>query len=467
MKILAGVEQPTSGQLFLEGRPVTFRTVHDAAAHGIGIVFQELNLCPNLTIAENIFLTHPFTRGGFHLDRRRQAEEARKLMRRLEHDIPPDTLVGDLRIGERQIVEIAKALSREVKVLIMDEPTSALSAAEVEVLFHVVGELRRAGVTLIYISHRLEELVRIGDHISVLRDGRMQSSARVADIDVPWIIDKMVGRTPLAERRASRPQTGATVLRLEGVTLAGASGKKLVDDVGFQVAAGEVVAIYGLMGAGRSELFECLFGLRPDATGRVWVCGQEVTRLSLHERIKAGVFLVPEDRQRDGLLQNLSVAMNLSIASLGALRRGLRVDRAREAKITGDMIEQLHVKVSSPGVNITSLSGGNQQKVVIGKSLLTGPRLLLLDEPTRGIDIGAKAEVFRTMRQLADSGLAVVFATSDLKEALSAADRILVMSQGQLAGDVPGDQATEELLVAASTRAMARPPAAASVPQEP
>jgi len=462
MKILAGVERPSSGQLWLEERPVSFRTVHDAAAQGIGIVFQELNLCPNLTIAENIFLTHPFTRGRFHLDRARQEAEAAALLRRLEHDLPPDTLVGDLRIGEQQIVEIAKALSREVKVLIMDEPTSALSAAEVEVLFHVIGELKRGGVGLIYISHRLEEVVRIGDRISVLRDGRMQSAARVADIDVRWIIDEMVGHTTLAERPAARPRTGPTVLRLEGVTLPGAGGKKLVDDVGFQVAGGEVVAIYGLMGAGRSELFECLFGLRPEAAGRAWIGDREISRLSLPERIEAGLFLVPEDRQRDGLLQNLSVAQNLSISSLGALTRGLWVDRAREAAWTGEMIERLHVKVSSPGVSITSLSGGNQQKVVIGKSLLTGPKLLLLDEPTRGIDIGAKAEVFKTMRALAESGLAVVFATSDLKEALSAADRILVMSQGRVSADLPGDEATEELLVAASTRSLTRPPAAAA-----
>jgi len=460
MKILAGVEQPTSGQLLLEGAPVTFRTVHDAAAQGVGIVFQELNLCPNLSIADNIFLTHPYTKARIHLDRARQLARARALMGRLEHDIDPETLVGDLRIGEQQIVEIAKALSRDVKVLIMDEPTSALSAAEVEVLFRVVAEMRRAGVAIIYISHRLEEVMRIGDHIAVLRDGKMQAQVPMQGIDIPWIIDRMVGRRQAPERRTRPAGPAVPVLRVEGVTVP--SGKKLlVDDVSFTVSAGEMVCVYGLMGAGRSELFEYVFGLRPLGRGAVWVGDREISRLSLADRIRAGVSLVPEDRQRDGLLQNLSVARNLSLATLYQLRKGLQVDRAHEATLVRSMIDRLRIKVSSPHVPVTSLSGGNQQKVVIGKSLLTSPKLLLLDDPTRGIDIGAKAEVFKTMRQLADAGLAVLFATSDLKEALTSPDRVLVMSQGRISGDFPRDDATEEQLVAASTRFMAPSPAAA------
>jgi erythritol transport system ATP-binding protein len=452
MKILAGVEQPSSGRIYLQDQPVTFRTVHDATAHGIGIVFQELNLCHNLSIADNIFLTHPYTRAGIHLDKRRQREHASALMRRLEHDLDPETPVGALRIGEQQIVEIAKALSRDVKVLIMDEPTSALSAAEVEVLFRVIAELRRQGVAIIYISHRLEEIVRIGDHIAVLRDGRMQAQAEIRDVDIPWIIERMVGQRPLAE---PRPRTGGPrqkVLRVEGATLKDDAGKLLLDGVDLQVEAGEVVGVYGLMGAGRSELFELVFGLRPEGQGRVWVGDREITHLSLAQRIRAGVSLVPEDRQRDGLIQNLSVARNISIASLYQLRRGLRVDREREAGMVKDMVQRLRIKVPSLDVSVTALSGGNQQKVVIGKNLLTSPKLLLLDDPTRGIDIGAKAEVFKTMRQLADAGLAVLFATSDLKEALTGADRIVIMSQGKIAGDLLRDDATEAELVSASTR---------------
>jgi erythritol transport system ATP-binding protein len=467
MKILAGVEQPTTGRLSLEGHPVAFRTVHDAAAHGIGIVYQELNLCPNLSIADNIFLTHPFTRARIHLDRKRQCARAGELLRRLEHDLDPETPVGELRLGEQQVVEIAKALSRDVRVLIMDEPTSALSAAEVEVLFRVIGELKRQGVAIIYISHRLEEVVRIGDHIAVLRDGCMQAQAPMGQVDVPWIIERMVGLRPLAERRPVPAGGREDVLRVEGATLLGEGEKRLVDGVDLRVAAGEVVALYGLMGAGRSELFEFIYGLRPEGLGRVWVGGREITRLSLAERIRAGVSLVPEDRQRDGLLQNLSVARNLSIASLYQLRRGLQVDRQRESAVVRSMIDRLRIKVASPDASITSLSGGNQQKVVIGKNLLTAPKLLLLDDPTRGIDIGAKAEVFKTMRQLADSGLAVVFASSDLNEVLTAADRIVVLSQGKVAGDLSRDDASEERLVSASTRFLATSPAAARRASEP
>lgn len=451
MKILAGVNSPTSGELRLNGEAVVFNSVHDASAKGIGIVFQELNLCPNLSIAENIFLTHPYTRGGVHIDRARQSEHAAALLKRLEHDLSPDAQVGDLRIGEQQIVEIAKALSRDVQVLIMDEPTSALSESEVQVLFRVIDELRRSGVAIIYISHRLEELTRIADYVSVLRDGKMQNSARMADVDVPWIIEQMVGKTTMPPHNMTQANTGRQVLRTESVCLPKVGGGYLVDHVSLKILAGEIVGIYGLMGAGRTEFFECLFGLRQEATGEIYVNSENVVGLSIAQRIRKGLFLVPEDRQRDGLMQNLSVLKNMSISSLWQFRRAMAIDRNREASRVGEMIKALRVKVAAPDIEVTALSGGNQQKVVIGKSLLTKPTLLLLDEPTRGIDIGAKAEVFKTMRQLAEEGLGVVFATSDLKEIMSAADRIIVMSKGAVTGDFPRSEATERKLVAAST----------------
>lgn len=451
MKIVAGVIKQTSGALVMNGDVVSFDSVHDAAAKGIGIVFQELNLCPNLSISDNIFLTHPFTMGGVHIDQQRQAERTRELLKRLEHDLSPDTLVGDLRIGEQQIVEIAKALSRDVQVLIMDEPTSALSEAEVAVLFRVIEELRKSGVAIIYISHRLEELAKISDYIYVLRDGKMQANAKMKDVDVPWIIGQMVGRTEMPPQRSTPLTERIEVLRTENVCLPRPSGGYLVDHVSLSIAAGEIVGIYGLMGAGRSELFECLFGLRPDAAGGIFLNNQNLAGLSVADRIRKGLYLVPEDRQRDGLLQNLSVAKNMSISSLWQFRRGIAIQRGKESSRIDEMIKALRVKVSSPDVEITALSGGNQQKVVIGKSLLTQPKLLLLDEPTRGIDIGAKAEVFKTMRQLSEQGLGVIFATSDLMEIMSAADRILVMSRGKVTGDFPRHEATERLLVAAST----------------
>jgi erythritol transport system ATP-binding protein len=455
MKILAGVEQPSSGRLFLDGREVSFASVNDAAAHGIGIIFQELNLCPNLSVAENIFLSQPTVRFGVDIDAADHAERAQKLMRRLEHAISPHALVGDLRIAQQQIVEIAKALARDVRILIMDEPTSALSATEVEILFRVIGELKAAGVAIVYISHRLEELVRIGDAVTVLRDGRLQATAAMRDVDIPWLIAQMVGAMPAPATDPVRRRTEDPLLRIGAVSLRNPHGGFSVDRISLDVAAGEVVGLYGLLGAGRSELFEVLIGAQPDAQGSVRLAGQELAGLPIAARIRAGVALVPEDRQREGLVQCLPVSTNLTLVSLWRFLRGPSIDTQRERDAVARTIRDLLIKVSSPGVEVTALSGGNQQKVVIGKALLTRPKLLLLDEPGRGIDVGAKAEVFRTMRNLAREGLAVMFATSDLKEVMAVADRIVVMAGGRVAGDFARADASEERLVAAANQGAA------------
>jgi len=455
MKILAGAEQPSSGHLFLDGTEVSFTSVNDAAAQGIGIIFQELNLCPNLSVAENIFLGHPTVRFGIDIDTASHAERTRALMRRLEHAIDPHALVGDLRIAQQQIVEIAKALARDVRILIMDEPTSALSATEVEILFRVIGELKAADVAIVYISHRLEELVRIGDTVTVLRDGRLQATAEMRDVDIPWLIAQMVG-TMAAPAIEPPPSLQADpLLHIKAVSLRNPHGGFYVDRVSLQVAAGEVVGLYGLLGAGRSELFEVLIGAQPDAQGSVLLDGTELLGLPIAARIRRGVALVPEDRQREGLVQCLSVSDNLSLASLWRFLRGPEIDAARERDAVVRMIRDLLIKVSSPDVEVTALSGGNQQKVVIGKALLTRPKLLLLDEPGRGIDVGAKAEVFRTMRNLAREGLGVMFATSDLKEVFAVADRIVVMAGGRITGDFARADATEERLVAAANQGAA------------
>jgi len=452
MKILAGVIQPTSGRILLEGEAVSFDSVHDAASKGIGIVFQEMNLCPNLSVAENIFLGRFLTRSGIQVDRQRQRSRARELMRRLEHDIDPDTLVGKLPIGEQQIVEIAKALSEDARILIMDEPTSALSAAEVEILFSVIQELKKSGVAIIYISHRLEEVMRIGDYVTVLRDARLQAKVPVAEASVPWIIAQMLGSTEPPKRHPRQFKADAPVLDVRNLTLPRPGGAPLVNDVSFAIEPGEIVGIYGLLGAGRSELFECLFGLRAEARGSVQLAGRDISTLPVAARIRHGLFLVPEDRQRDGLVLNLTVGKNLSLATLARFVRFGAIDRSRERSEVLRMMRTLQIKADSPDREVTALSGGNQQKVVVGKSLLTNPKVLLLDEPTRGIDVGAKAEMFRIMRELSDHGLGVVFATSDLKEVTGASDRILVMSRGQITLDVAAAEATDEMLVSASTK---------------
>ncbi len=451
MKIVAGVEQPSAGRLVMNGEPVRFDSVRDAASKGIGIVFQELNLCPNLTVTENIFLGRDLTRAGIHIDRVAQRAKAVELLAHLEHDIDPDTLVGELRIGEQQVVEIAKSLAENAEVLILDEPTSALSAAEVEVLFKVIGELKRSGVAIIYISHRLDELMRIGDYFTVLRDGHLQAAARREQVTIPWIISAMLGKSEIVVQRKRLGAVGDVALSVSGITLARRGGGYAVDHVSADFRAGEITAIYGLLGAGRSELLECLYGLRPESKGSVILGGHELSARSVTGRMKLGLLLVPEDRQRDGLVQNLSVGGNLGLASLGRFTRFFSISRRLEAPLLGEIIAGLQIKTASADSPITSLSGGNQQKVVIGKSLLTAPKVLLLDEPSRGIDIGAKAEVFNAMRDLAEQGMAVIFTTSDLKETHAVADRVLVMAYGRLTADVSGKEVSDENLVRAST----------------
>ena len=454
MKILAGVQQPTSGEMFLNGEKVVLSSTRDAARHGIGMVHQELNLFENLSVAENIFLGREIQRGISPINEAEQKRRTAALLQRLDQPISPDEMVGNLKVGQQQLVEIAKALAENADILILDEPTSALSKTEVEILFRVIRELTRQGVSIIYISHRLEELMAIGDVITILRDGRFQAEAKVSDIEVPWIVREMLGSEPVSNFLPPNRQFGAAVLEAEHITCVSAHGNKLVDDVSFNVRAGEIVGIYGLMGAGRTELFECLLGSQRNYLGKLWLDSKPLpTRLPTAERIRMGMSLVPEDRKRAGIFPVSSVASNLTIASLWRrLSHRTVISEQAEREAVSTTVGNLAIKISSPEVAISALSGGNQQKVVIGRSLLTNPRLLLLDEPSRGIDVGAKAEVFRMMVKLSEQGIAVVFSTSDLKEIMAVADRILVMSGGKLTADLPRAEAEEAALVKASAQ---------------
>jgi erythritol transport system ATP-binding protein len=445
MKILAGVTQQTDGELLLDGHLVRFDSVRDAAGQGIGMVHQELNLCPNLTVTENIFLGRERSRGGV-IDHTGERTKAVELLARLGAEIDPDAKVESLRIGQQQIVEIARALAEDARILIMDEPTSALSATEVETLFRLIGDLRRSGVAIIYISHRLEELLRIGDHITVLRDGKLIASEPVKETSLDWIIEHMLGEAGMIERREGARGAGETVLVIAGATVRRPDGTLLVDHFDGEFRAGEITCIYGLLGAGRTELLEWTAGLRRGG-GSVRLNGEDLAHLSLAERVERRLLLVPEDRQRDGLLPNLSVGGNLGLAYLAKLLRLGVVSRPAEAESVRGMIGRLGIKAQAPETPIGALSGGNQQKVVIGRCLMPGPAAILLDEPSRGIDVGARAEVFETMRTLAAAGIAVVFTTSDLTEALTISDRILVLANGRLTADLPVEEADEPKLV--------------------
>lgn len=449
-KILAGVEVPTKGTLQLEGKDVRIHSFHDAAAHGIGMIHQELNLFPNMNVAENIFVAREITTGGFHIDHKTQIAQARKLLDRLEANIDAASQVADLRIGQQQMVEIAKALALNTRILIMDEPTSALSANEVDVLFRVIGDLKRQGVSIVYISHRLEELVQIGDYITVLRDGHLIQEAVMKDIDVPWIISKMVGEDHDLQLKHSSTSTSEKVLKVENLQLARFGGGFRVDHLNLTLCRGEILGVYGLMGAGRSELFECLMGLQKEVKGHVFLEDKDVTSGTVEDHIRAGLALIPEDRQRDGLVQVLDVSNNITLSSIWKFTRFIHIQSDRLKQAVAAIIKDLSIKVTGPQVLISSLSGGNQQKVVIGKALLTEPKVLLMDEPTRGIDVGAKQDVFGIMKELAARGLGIVFVTSELKEIMAISDRIMVMSHGKITGEYQRQEATEEMIVAAS-----------------
>lgn len=450
MKILAGVQPPTRGKILLDGSEIQPRSPLEANRLGIGMIFQELNLCANLSVVDNIFLARETTRRDGLIARRSQKKRATELLSKLEQKIDPDELLGDLRIGEQQIVEIAKALAQDVRILIMDEPTSALSAAEVEVLFRVIRELKSNGVAIIYISHKLEELTQIGDYVTILRDGRKVAEDEVKNVNVPWMIEEMVGRNPATLFIRKERQLGDVLLKAENLTLPRTGGGYLLDHISFELREGEILGFYGLMGAGRSDLVEYLAGARPQATGSIWLEGNPVTATTISGRIQSGFVLVPEDRQRDALVPTLSVSDNMLLASLKNYLRGIFITPTKEKIATDSQIKDLSIRVANSQQPITALSGGNQQKVVVAKGLLTQPKVLLLDEPTRGIDVGAKSEISEIMSRLAAQKYGVIFVSSELKEILAMSDRILVMSKGKITGEFTHQEATEEKLVAAS-----------------
>jgi len=453
MKIIAGVERHDGGQVLLDGAPVTFRSVQDASARGVGIVHQELSLCPNLTVAENVFLDRSVA-GRPLIDHKRERDRTAQLLARLGAQIDPDARVAALAMGDRQIVEIARALSRDVSVLILDEPTSALSTAETDRLFAVLDDLRASGVGIIYISHRMQEIARIADHVTVLRDGRSVAHAPRGAFTIPWVVRQMVGRYLVPTVRTGRT-TGAEILALTGVIVRRRNGTAAVDRLDLSVRAGEVTALYGLLGAGRTELLEAVYGVRA-AEGEIRLEGRDLAGLPLRRRAGHGVGFVTEDRQQEGVFANLDVRRNVSMPVLDRLRRMLLLSARAERAAVDPMLATMRVKTPSPHAAIGVLSGGNQQKVLIARALLDRPRLLMLDEPGRGVDIAARAEIFEVLRGLAAGGAAILFATSDLIEATTAADRVVVMAAGRITGDFTGAAIDEAALVQAANDLRAR-----------
>lgn len=453
MKVIAGIEQESSGQLYMGDKQVTFKNVTEARQHGIGIIHQELSLFPNLNVYQNIFMAKERTKHKVGLDNEEHIRLTKRILDKLEHPIDPCTIVGDLRVGQQQMIEIARNLIQDdLKILIMDEPTSSLSEQEVQVLFKIMRELKAEGISIIYISHRLEEILQIGDYVTILRDGKLVAASAVQDIDLSWIVKKMVGKGKAYPARAQKINWAERekVLAVKDLCLPKKGGGYLLNHVNFELKKGEILGIYGLMGAGRTELFECIMGLRPEHTGDILLHGKKLLIHTVSEQIQRGFAMVPEDRQREGLIQTMDIGRNISLSSLKNYAKGIFIrDKEEEAAVDAN-IRDIHIKVADKRLPILSLSGGNQQKVVIGKGLLTKPKILLLDEPSRGIDIGAKTEVFEIINRYADEGLSIIVISSELEEIESIADRIIVLSNGLKTAELEKSEITEDKLVMAS-----------------
>ncbi len=453
MKMIAGIEQPNEGKMYIGEEEVYFKDTTEARKHGIGIIHQELSLFPNLNVYQNIYMNKEKTKGKFALDNKQHMEGAKAVLERLEHPLDLNQKVGELRVGQQQMIEIARNLVEDdLKVLIMDEPTSSLSQQEVKVLFKIMRELTAAGISIVYISHRLEEIMEIGDHVTILRDGKYVADADVKDIDVSWIVHQMTGGAksyPTRDREVDWSKV-ENVLEVRDLCLPKAGGGYLVDHLDFDLKKGEVLGIYGLMGAGRSEVFECLMGLHPEHTGNVVMEGKELNIKSIKQQIDNGFALIPEDRQAQGLVQTLDIEKNCSLSALTRYKKGPFLDARLEGEKVDGQIKDIHIKVADKKLPILSLSGGNQQKVVIGKGILTTPKILLMDEPSRGIDIGAKTEVFEIINKYAEEGLSIIVISSELQEIVAISDRIIVLSNGIKTGEFYGDEIQQDTLVLAS-----------------
>jgi ribose transport system ATP-binding protein len=441
IKTLAGVHRPDSGEIRWLGEPVSIDSPQAAIELGIATMYQELDVVDGLTIAENIFLGHELSRGGFSR-RSEAARQTRELLARLGHgNLSPHLEVGSLSAANKQIVSMARALSHDIKLMIMDEPSAVLDAEEVKNLFHVVRELTAQGIAVVYITHRLEEIRQIGDRITVLKDGRSTASGlSVAETPTPDLIRLMTGRTVENVFPAPVPiaDDAPVILEVEDLALA-----DVFEDVSFSVRAGEIVGLAGLVGSGRSEILETVYGARKASAGRVSVAGRQLRKGSVAAAVKAGVGLSPEERKSQGLVLDEPIFVNVTLSAMERFSRGGFLNESNERKVAGEQIAALELRPADPNRAARTLSGGNQQKILLARWLVHGTRVLLLDEPTRGVDVGARAEIYALIRRLAAAGNAVVMVSSEIEEVLGLADTVLVVADGRVLRTVPAHQIDE------------------------
>jgi ABC-type sugar transport system ATPase subunit len=442
VKIVAGMLERDGGQMLWQGREVWVKSPPEAAALGIAMVHQESLLAPHLSVAENIFLGREDRLPFGWVNRRRMTERAAKLIEQHRFPLQADWRVEKLSPAGKQMVEICRAIQHGSSLLIFDEPTSSLSGAETEEVFRIVRTLRERGMGVIYITHRLNELRSVGDSVTVLRDGATVHSGPLAELTTDSIIRYMVGREVVSLYQRESLPPGAELLRVEGLS----SRKSRLRDISFTVRAGEIVGLAGLMGAGRTELCRAIFGVDPMDAGRVLVDGREARIRSPKEAVEAGIALVTEDRQRTGLCLGLPLSYNMTLANVRAISRAGLLDLGKESRVVQEYTGKLKIRASSPRQPAGRLSGGNQQKIVIARWLFRNARVFLFDEPTRGIDVGAKGEVFEIMGELARSGAGLLMVSSEMPELLQVADRILVMREGRINGELPGRTTQEEIM---------------------
>ena len=446
MKILTGVYERDSGTVLVDGKEVHYKNPQEAEKAGIVFIYQELNVLFDLTVEENLFMGKEITKKFGICDRKAMRRKAQEIMDKMGVHIPVNAVMSDLSVGQQQMVEICKALMVDAKVLIMDEPTAALTQSETEILFEVMRSLKEKGVSIVYISHRMEEIFALCDRITILRDGEYIDTRFIKDITMDDVVQMMIGRT-IGERFPQRDlEIGAEVLRVENLT-----HKSLFRNVNFSVHAGEVLGVSGLMGAGRTEIMHAIFGNLPTTEGKIYVDGAEIHIHSTRDAIRAGIGFITEDRKTEGLLLDKSIAQNIELANLDRVtRRGVLSD-AKRGELVQKGIEEFHIRCFNAEQECKNLSGGNQQKVVIAKWVYKQPKILIMDEPTRGVDIGAKKEIYSIINRLAAQGVAIILVSSELPEVLGMSDRIMVVCEGRVTGIVDSRDADQAKIMTLAT----------------
>ena len=447
MRILAGVESPDEGVMLLNGKAIALSGPRDAATHGISIVHQELAVLPNLDLAENVFAGRELTKNRL-IDRPAEDDRTGSALRRLGKPMDATTPASALSLGRRQLVELARSIAHGASLLILDEPTSALSLNEAETLFRVLAELKAGGMTIIYISHRLHELLHLGDYFTVLRSGCVVGEAPRGEVDRKWIVERMSGRPYGQSAQTSDTQKREPILTVRGLgVVPSQDDEATLEHLSFELGRGEILGVYGLLGSGRTELMETLAGLRKPVSGSIVLKGKALRLGDVASMVAAGIVLVPEDRQRDGLIPELSIRENIALSSMS----GILINRKQQAERTEKLARDLSIAAPDLEKPITTLSGGNQQKALLARCLMRAPAILLLDEPTRGVDAGAKEEIYRILRRLSEQGLSIVFTSSEIEETRGLAMRTLVLCQGLIAAELSAAESTDEALFSAAS----------------